>query len=359
MHRVHAALQRGLQIIHVPAASGRLLRLRLLGLPAALLVLGNGHVSCLGHLLLLGSVGLRLLADGGAEAHDLVEDHLTHLGDVVDNFKVEVKGRRAGGLVRGIVPDVQVWVFERLLDGDARGWVKGQHAVQQVQGVRVGVGEKPLEGDLGHEGQVAHVFLGAGRANARQGLLVGGAQVVQDLVQLIDVVAALEEGTSTEKLGKDTAHGPDVNYGTVIRLVFRILSRGATESKRTSFGVALETQHDLRRTVPSCRDILGHVASILLGVNRETTGQTKVTNLQLAVCIDKKVTGLQITVQYVSRVDVLQTAEDLIDKGLEVCIGQGLARADDSRQVALHQFCNVVRREVLPLVLRVGDVVPS
>jgi hypothetical protein len=37
---------------------------------------------------------------------------------------------------------------------------------------------------------------------------------VQDLVQLIDVVAALEEGTTAEELGQDTAHRPDINYHT-------------------------------------------------------------------------------------------------------------------------------------------------
>jgi hypothetical protein len=30
---------------------------------------------------------------------------------------------------------------------------------------------------------------------------------------------------------------------------------------------------------------------------------------------------------------------------LEVRIGQGLARTNDSGQITFHQFCNVVRRE--------------
>ena len=55
---------------------------------------------------------------------------------------------------------------------------------------------------------------------------------------------------------------------------------------RTCFGIALEAQHDLRRTVPSGCDVLGHVACILLRVNRETTSQAEVTNLELAVGID-------------------------------------------------------------------------
>lgn len=35
---------------------------------------------------------------------------------------------------------------------------------------------------------------------------------MQDLVQLVDVVTALEEGLTTEELGQDTADRPDVNW---------------------------------------------------------------------------------------------------------------------------------------------------
>jgi hypothetical protein len=34
---------------------------------------------------------------------------------------------------------------------------------------------------------------------------------VQNLVELIDVVAAFEERLATEELGEDTAYGPDVD----------------------------------------------------------------------------------------------------------------------------------------------------
>lgn len=40
----------------------------------------------------------------------------------------------------------------------------------------------------------------------------------------------------------------------------------------------------------------------------------------------------------IRRVDVLQTAEDLVDEGLEVGVGQGLSGTDDGGQIALHQF---------------------
>jgi hypothetical protein len=212
MH-VHAALQRGFQVIRVvTTASGSLLRSRILGLPRTLVVIRDGDVSLLSDLLLLGGVGLRLLADGSPEADDLVEDHLAHLGHFINDLEVEVEGGGAVWLVRSVVPDVQVGVLEGLLDGDTRRWIERQHTVQQIQRIGVGLREQLLEGHLRHEWQIAHIFLGAGRSNARQGLFVWCTQVVQDLIQLVDIVTALEEGSATEELGEDTAHGPDVNY---------------------------------------------------------------------------------------------------------------------------------------------------
>jgi hypothetical protein len=39
---------------------------------------------------------------------------------------------------------------------------------------------------------------------------------VQDLVELIDVVAALEEGFAAEKLGENAADGPDIDLGGLL-----------------------------------------------------------------------------------------------------------------------------------------------
>lgn len=118
------------------AARGmRLLGLGFLALPHALLVLRDGDVMLLGHLLLLGGSGglrLGLLPDNGAEADDFVVDHPAHFLDVVDDFEVEVEGCGASGLVGGVVPDVQVGVFEGFLDGNAGGRVEGEHAVEEI-----------------------------------------------------------------------------------------------------------------------------------------------------------------------------------------------------------------------------------
>lgn len=42
--------------------------------------------------------------------------------------------------------------------------------------------------------------------------------------------------------------------------------------------------------------------------------------------------------QHVGAVDVFETAEDLVDEGLEVGVGERLAGADDGCEVALHQL---------------------
>ncbi len=54
-----------------------------------------------------------------------------------------------------------------------------------------------------------------GDHDARQRLLVGRAQDVQDLVELVDIVAALEEGAAAEELGEDAPDRPDIDCATV------------------------------------------------------------------------------------------------------------------------------------------------
>ena len=109
------------------------------------------------------------------------------------------------------MPDRQVAVLERFFDAHALGGVEGEHAVQQVEGVGVGAREELLEGDFAHVREIADVLLGARGAYARERGLGGRAEVVEDLVELVDVVAAFEEGFAAEELGEDAADGPDVD----------------------------------------------------------------------------------------------------------------------------------------------------
>lgn len=68
-------------------------------------------------------------------------------------------------------------------------------------------------------------------------------------------------------------------------------------SRHTGFGVILETKHDFGCTIPSCCNVLGHITGILVYVVGETSGETKVANLQFAVGVDQQVAWLQISMQ--------------------------------------------------------------
>jgi hypothetical protein len=106
----------------------------------------------------------------------------------------------------------------------------------------------------------------------------------------------------------------------------------------TSFCVALEAQHNLWSTVPSRSHVFSHVSSIFLGINRETSSKSKVANLQLAISVDQQIARLQITMKDISRVDVFQSAENLVDERLEVGVGEGLAGTDNRSEIAFHKF---------------------
>ena len=125
--------------------------------------------------------------------------------------------------------------------------------------------------------------------------------------------------------------------------------------QRTGFCVLCETEHNLRSSVPSCSNVLGlEASSNVVRLVTEATGKTEIANLQLAVGIDEQVTGLEIAMQDIGRVDVLETAENLVDEGLEVGVGQGLAAADDSCKITLHQF--LVQVDLVVAAGAAGDV---
>lgn len=109
----------------------------------------------------------------------------------------------------------------------------------------------------------------------------------------------------------------------------------------TSASVSLTARNWL---VP--RLTLGHEPRLtLLGLDRsrlEPSGQTKVADLQLAVGIDQQVSGLEVPVQHVGRVDVLQTAQRLVDERLKVCVRQRLTGPDLPSGSAMNHFVGLV-----------------
>ena len=83
--------------------------------------------------------------------------------------------------------------------------------VQKIQCIGVGVGEQGREWSLSHVWEVANVFLGSGRSNAAESLLIWCTENVKDLVELIDVISPLEEWAASKQFCKNASDGPDID----------------------------------------------------------------------------------------------------------------------------------------------------
>ena len=74
--------------------------------------------------------------------------------------------------------------------------------------------------------------------------------------------------------------------------------------------------------------VSGTTRVVVASTGAISTSETKVADLELTVGVDEEVARLEVTVQDVGGVDVLEAAEDLVDEGLEVRVGERLLRAD-------------------------------
>ena len=81
---------------------------------------------------------------------------------------------------------------------------------------------------------------------------------------------------------------------------------GARSDRRTD---------DYRRPWLTC-----HVSRILFRIKTEASRKTEIANLELTVGVNEQIARFEITVKNVGRVDVFETAENLVDEGLEMCI---------------------------------------
>lgn len=192
------------------------LRTRVLSL-ARVPLIGHGHLSSL--LLVITIVLLLLLvllllersAHFTSEASDLVEDDCSKLRNLLDNLEAEIEFCGTSGLIAGVVPDGKVWVLESFFGGDTLGRDESKHLLQQVQGVGIGTGEELLVGNARHVRQPADILAGARGANELESALIGSAEDVENLVELVDVILTLEEGLTSEEFGKDTSNRPYVD----------------------------------------------------------------------------------------------------------------------------------------------------
>ena len=106
-------------------------------------------------------------------------------------------------------------------------------------------------------------------ADAGPGTLAGGAHDAEDLLQLVFVGGAGEEGTTGVHFGHDAAGGPDVDGGVV----------GAGAEK------------DVGSSIPESYDFVGE------GIDGDAkcSGQTKICQFELAFVVDQKVLGFEIS----------------------------------------------------------------
>lgn len=133
-----AAIQSTLQLVLQRARVLHLLRTRIFRtmLPVSL---GDWHDIDLARSR--GLHGNLRISYSLTEHSNLVQDHLAHLWNVFHDLKVKVECCRTVWLVGCIMPDGEVRMLESLLDRDSFARIEGQHAVQEVQGVLVGIGE--------------------------------------------------------------------------------------------------------------------------------------------------------------------------------------------------------------------------
>lgn len=132
------------------------------------------------------------------------------------------------------------------------------------------------------------------------------------------VVAARKQRSAGQHLGKNAPHRPHID----------------------GRGVLLEREHDLRSPIPPGSYVLGHEAEIVLGQSHRA-GEAKVTDLEVAVGVQEKITGLEVAMEHIGRMHGFQSPEGLVDEVLHVVVGEFLS-ADHSMQVGLHEFLDEV-----------------
>jgi hypothetical protein len=71
--------------------------------------------------------------------------------------------------------------------------------------------------------------------------------------------------------------------------------------------------------------------------------KTKVSNFDETIRVDEKIGRLQVTMEDISRVDVLESSQDLVREALDVIVRELLVRGDDMGQVSVHELVDKVQ----------------
>lgn len=131
-------------------------------------------------------------------------------------------------------------------------------------------------------------------------------------------ILSREQWLPVEHFSQDTSHAPNVN----------------------GLGILLEREHDFRSTVPSSGDVFGHEAGIVLGRSGRTC-ESKVADFEIAIGIQKKIRGLEVTMEDVCGVHGLQGTESLVNEVLAMVVRE-LLSSNDTVHIRLHEFLHYV-----------------
>ena len=165
--------------------------------------------------------------------------------------------------------------------------------------------------------------------DAGPGALGGGAHQAEDLLELVFVGRAGEQGATRVHFGHDTAGGPDVDAGVV----------GATP------------EQDVRGAVPEGNDFVGE------GVdgNAEGAGETKVGEFELAFVVDEEILGFQVTVEDAIFMTECNSLEELVHERFD-CDVVELAPVPAGVHVLFEVFVHIFKYKH-QFVFRVDDIV--
>ena len=223
-------------------------------------------------------------------------------------------------------------MVDGILGGDAVLGTVGQEAVEKVDAVVVQVVQDVLgvvRSDPSGEGGIPVLELGASGPY----VLGGGPELAEDLVELVDLGIAGEQGALGHHLDEDGADGPHVDGG----------------------GVGLRSEEDFGRAVPQGNDLVGEGSD----GGAEGPGQTKVGQLEASVAGNEEVLRLEVAVHDAPGVAEGQSADALEEVGLDEVRGE---HAVDGFHVLLQVLVEELEDEVelavgLDAVLELDDVV--
>mmetsp|Transcript_49971 Transcript_49971/g.117474 ORF Transcript_49971/g.117474 Transcript_49971/m.117474 type:complete len:251 (+) Transcript_49971:264-1016(+) len=136
-----------------------------------------------------------------------------------------------------------------------------------------------------------------------------------DFLELVSRLLALKEGLAGHELPKNAAGCPNVHFARVGGL-----------------------QNDLRRPVPPCGYVLSELFIVIHAFRTADTAHAKVTQLELAACVDNAVPWLQVTVDEPSLVKILQRQQNLVRQMENSAARQGLRGPNYPVQVGAHQI---------------------